>query len=76
MPAVGLQLLTILIALHCSSLANIMQMNDLYRLYVSNTEMPAKYSTLLQLRELLDIKEDQAESLEQEVLGSSSSFSI
>jgi len=53
-----------------------MQMNDLYRLYVSNTEMPAKYSTLLQLRELLDIKEDQAESLEQEVLGSSSSFSI
>ena len=53
-----------------------MQMNDLYRLYVSNTEMPAKYSTLLQLRELLDIKEDQAERLEQEVLGSSSSFSI
>ena len=53
-----------------------MQMDNLYRLYVSNTEMPAKYSTLLQLRELLDIQEEQAESLEQEVLGSASSFSI
>lgn len=52
------------------------QMNNLYSLYVSNTEMPAKYSTLLQLRELLDIKEEEAETLEQEVLGSSSSFSI
>ena len=52
------------------------QMNNLYCLYVSNTEMPAKYSTLLQLRELLDIKEEEAERLEQEVLGSSSSFSI
>ena len=52
------------------------QMNNLYCLYVSNTEMPAKYSTLLQLRELLDIKEEEAEKLEQEVLGSSSSFSI
>ncbi len=51
-------------------------MNNLYSLYVSNTEMPAKYSTLLQLRELLDIKEEEAERLEQEVLGSSSSFSI
>ena len=52
------------------------QMNKLYRLYVGNTEMPAKYSTLLQLRELLDIQEEEAESLEQEVLGSASSFSI
>lgn len=52
------------------------QMNNLYRLYVGNTEMPAKYSTLLQLRELLDIEEREAEGLEQDVLGSSSSFSI
>ena len=51
-------------------------MNNLYRLYVSDTEMPAKYSTLLQLRELLDVKEQEAEHLEAEVLGSSSSFSI
>ncbi|CAK0755418.1 hypothetical protein CVIRNUC_002373 [Coccomyxa viridis] len=51
-------------------------MSNLYRLYVSDTEMPAKYSTLLQLRELLDIKEQEAEHLEAEVLGSSSSFSI
>ncbi|CAL8466788.1 g6324 [Coccomyxa elongata] len=51
-------------------------MNRLYRLHLENTEMPAKYSVLLQLREMLDIKEADAEKLEQEVLGSSSSFSI
>ena len=58
------------------SLAWALQVYDLYRVDVSNTEMPAKYSTLLQLRELLDIQEEQAEDLEQEVLGSASSFSI
>lgn len=52
------------------------QMNRLYRLHLENTEMPAKFSVLLQLREMLDIKEADAEKLEQEVLGSSSSFSI
>jgi hypothetical protein len=53
-----------------------LQMNRLYQLHLENTEMPAKYSVLLQLREMLDIKEADAEKLEQEVLGSSSSFSI
>ena len=52
------------------------QMARLYQLHLENTEMPAKYSTLLQLREMLDIKEIDAEKLEQEVLGSGSSFSI
>lgn len=53
-----------------------MQMKRLYQLHLENTEMPAKYSVLLQLREMLDINEADAEKLEQEVLGSSSSFSI
>jgi hypothetical protein len=52
------------------------QMARLYQLHLENTELPAKYSTLLQLREMLDIKENDAEKLEQEVLGSGSSFSI
>ena len=52
------------------------QMNRLYQLHLQNTELPAKYSTLLQLREMLAIKEGDADVLEQEVLGSGSSFSI
>ncbi len=52
------------------------QMNRLYQLHLQNTDLPAKYSTLLQLREMLDIREADAEALEQEVLGSASAFSI
>ena len=52
------------------------QMDRLYQLHLANTELPAKYSTLLQLREMLAIKEGDADALEQEVLGSGSSFSI
>jgi hypothetical protein len=51
-------------------------MNRLYQLHLQNTDLPAKYSTLLQLREMLDIREADAEALEQEVLGSASAFSI
>ena len=52
------------------------QMDRWYQLHLANTELPAKYSTLLQLREMLAIKEGDADALEQEVLGSGSSFSI
>ena len=51
-------------------------MNRLYQLHLQNTDLPAKYATLLQLREMLDIKEADAEALEAEVLGSASAFSI
>lgn len=38
--------------------------------------MPAKFSTLLQLREMLEIDNGTAEALESDVLQSGSAFSI
>lgn len=52
------------------------QVMDLYRMHLQNSEVPAKFSTLLQLRELLDIDGPEAEAIEVEVMQSGSSFSI
>lgn len=49
---------------------------DLYQMHLQNSEVPAKFSTLLQLRELLDIDGQTAEALEAEVMQSGSAFSI
>ena len=53
-----------------------MQLRELYRMYLQNAEVPAKFSTLLQLREMLAIRTAEAEALEDEVLSSGTSFSI
>jgi hypothetical protein len=52
------------------------QVMDLYRMHLQNSEVPAKFSTLLQLRELLDIDGPEAEAIEVEVMQLGSSFSI
>ena len=52
------------------------QLRELYRMYLQNAEVPAKFSTLLQLREMLAIRTAEAEALEDEVLSNGTSFSI
>jgi len=52
------------------------QLRELYRMYLQNAEVPAKFSTLLQLREMLAIRAAEAEALEDEILSSGASFSI
>ncbi len=52
------------------------QLHELYQLHMRNTNLPAEFSTLLQLREMLDIDNGVAEALEQEVLQAGGSFSI
>jgi hypothetical protein len=49
---------------------------ELYRMHLQNSEVPAKFSTLLQLRELLDIDGPEAEAMEVEVMQSGGYFSI
>lgn len=49
---------------------------ELYKMHLQNTDVPAEYSTLLQLREMLAIETRAAENLEQEALRSGESFSI
>ncbi len=51
-------------------------MLGLYRLYLQMTELPPEFSSLLQLREMLSIKDEEAEGLETEVIGSRNAFSI
>ncbi|KAL3153812.1 hypothetical protein ABBQ32_013393 [Trebouxia sp. C0010 RCD-2024] len=48
----------------------------LYRLHLQNTEMPPNFATLLQLREMLAIPEEDAEQLETDIFESGSAFSI
>lgn len=57
-------------------LTSCMQRLRLYRLHLQNTEMPPKFATLLQLREMLAIPEADAEQLETDVFESGSAFSI
>ena len=57
-------------------LPDAVQLRELYRLYLQNAEVPAKFSTLLQLREMLAIGAAEAEALEDEILSSGTSFSI
>ena len=52
------------------------QLRELYRMYLQNAEVPAKFSTLLQLREMLAIRAAEAEALEDEILSSGAAFSI
>lgn len=52
------------------------QVMELYRMHLQNSEVPAKFSTLLQLRELLDIDGPEAEAMEVEVMQSGGYFSI
>ena len=51
-------------------------MLSLYKLHLQNTEMPASFATLLQLREMLAISEKDAERIEREVYESGAAFSI
>ena len=53
-----------------------LQLMALYRLHLQNSSMPPQFSTLLQLRELLEIPDTDAEQLEMEVFESGASFSI
>ena len=57
-------------------LCHAVQLRELYRMYLQNAEVPAKFSTLLQLREMLAIRTAEAEALEDEILSSGTSFSI
>ena len=52
------------------------QLHDLYQLHMQNTNLPAEFSTLLQLREMLEIDPRVAEALETDLLQSGSAFSI
>lgn len=52
------------------------QLRELYRMYLQNAEVPYKFATLLQLREMLAIGAEEGEALEQELLQSGASFSI
>lgn len=49
---------------------------ELYRMHIQNTEFPPNFATLLQLREMLGIAKDQADLLEKEALQTPSAFSI
>lgn len=52
------------------------QLYDLYKMHLQNTEVPAEFSTLLQLREMLAIDTRAAENLEEEALQSGAAMSI
>lgn len=49
---------------------------ELYKMHLQNTDVPAEFSTLLQLREMLAIDTRVAENLEEEALQRVGSFSI
>lgn len=53
-----------------------MQLEDVYRLHLHNSELPLQYPTLLHLRQLLNISTERAEELEAELKGSAYEFSI
>ena len=54
----------------------LLQLLNLYKLHLQNTEMPPNFATLLQLREMLAISEVDAERLEKDVYESGAAFSI
>ncbi|KAI8467589.1 MAG: hypothetical protein J3K34DRAFT_523577 [Monoraphidium minutum] len=51
-------------------------LRDLYRLHLLNTAAPYNFATLLQLRELLGVGVDEAETLERDVVEAGAAFSI
>lgn len=52
------------------------QLEDVYRLHLHNSELPVQYSTLLHLRQVLKLSDGRAEELEKELKGSAYEFSI
>ena len=55
--------------------ARVLQLLDLYRTYLRNSEMPAPLDSLRQLQHLLTIQRPEAAKAEQEVM-SQAAFSI
>lgn len=51
-------------------------MVGLYRLHLLNGEVPPDFPTLLQLREMFELSDAEAERMERELMGSNSLFSI
>lgn len=46
----------------------VLQFQNLYRLHIRNSDVPPDFAHLLQLREMLDIKENEAEEIEMLVM--------
>lgn len=53
-----------------------MQLEDIYRLHLQNSELPLQYSTLLHLRQILNLTDKKAEELEGDLKNSAYAFSI
>jgi hypothetical protein len=52
------------------------EVEDLYRLHLKNTEVPPNFAVLLQLRDMLDLSQQEADDIEQEVMTAGEAFSI
>lgn len=55
---------------------HVLQLVDLYKLHIQNTDVPPSYPLLLQLRLMLGLPHDEAEQIEAEVLREAQAFSI
>jgi hypothetical protein len=53
-----------------------MQLIQLYKLHIQNTEVPPQFAILLQLRAMLNLSPTEADQIEEEVLRQSQAFSI
>jgi hypothetical protein len=52
------------------------ELQDLYKLHLRYGDVPPNYAILLQLQEMLTLSQDEAESIELEVLQAPNAFSI
>lgn len=55
---------------------HLLQLEGIYRLHLQNSELPLQYSTLLHLRQLLNLSNQKAEQLEGELKNTAYAFSI
>lgn len=58
------------------SLHRFVQLEGIYRLHLQNSELPLQYSTLLHLRQILNLSNKKAEQLEGDLKDSAYAFSI
>jgi len=54
----------------------VLQLEDIYRLHLQNSELPLQYANLLHLKQVLGLSDEKAEGLEEELKGTAYAFSI
>jgi len=52
------------------------ELQDLYKVHLKNTQVPPNFAVLLQMREMLGIKPETAEAIEEDVMHADATFSI